>query len=129
MGKKTILTLLQPKQKPIRTYRYFSAELKQKLVRDLDRNLVTKAEICRNYQVSRTAINKWAYKYSVLMKKGVKMVVESKSDTRKQLLLKERIKELEHLVGQKQITIEFLEKMIELTERDLGIDIKKKWKK
>jgi hypothetical protein len=30
------------------------------------------------------------------------------------------------MVGQKQIQVEFYEKMIELTEKDLGIDIKKK---
>ena len=123
--------LKQLKSKPtlLRTVRYFSSELKQKLVRDLEQHLVTKAEIAREYNVSRSAIDKWVYKYSLMMKKGVKMVVESKSDTKKILLLKERIKELEQLIGQKQITIEFLEKMIELTEKDLGIDIKKKGRK
>lgn len=112
-----------------RQYRYFSAELKQKLVRDLEKNLVTKAEISREYQVSRSAIDKWVYKYSILMKKGVKMVLESKSDTRKIIELKSKVKDLEQLVGQKQITIEFLEKMLELASEELGTDIKKKWKK
>mgnify|MGYP007108819566 CR=1 FL=1 len=54
------------------------------------------------------------------------MVVESKSDTRKLLHLKEHIKELEQLIGQKQIKIDFLEKMIELAQEEYGIDIKKK---
>lgn len=112
-----------------RQFRYFSTELKQKLVRDLEKNLLTKAEISREYQVSRSAIDKWVYKYSVLMKKGVKMVIESKSDTKKIVELKSRVKELEQLVGQKQITIEFLEKMIALASDELGTDIKKKWEK
>ena len=120
------LKSIKKRVKPGRINRYFSAELKQKIVRDLELNLVTKAEVSRAYEVSITAISKWVYKYSILMKKGVRMVVESKSEARKLLLLKERIKALEQLVGQKQITIEYLEKMIELTERDLGIDIKKK---
>lgn len=113
----------------VRNYRYFSTELKQKLVKDIDKQLLTKAEISREYQVSRSAIDKWVHKYSVLSKKGVKMVVESKSDTKKIIDLKQRIKELEQLVGQKQISIEFLEKLIELASAELGIDIKKKLKK
>jgi hypothetical protein len=40
--------------------------------------------------------------------------------------MQERIKELERAVGQKQLKIDFLEKMIEITEQDLKIDIKKK---
>jgi transposase-like protein len=112
-----------------RQFRYFSTELKQKLVRDLEKNLITKAEISREYHVSRSAIDKWVYKYSVLMKKGIKMVIESKSDTKKIIELKSRLKELEQLVGQKQITIEFLEKMIALASEEFGTDIKKKWKK
>ena len=61
-----------------------------------------------------------------MRKKGLKQVVEAKSDTRKLLLLKEQIKELERTIGQKQIKIDFLEKMIELSEEEYNIDIKKK---
>jgi transposase-like protein len=109
-----------------RRNRYFSEEIKRKVVDELDRNLVTMAEICREYQVSDTAVYKWREKYSLMGKKKVKMVVEPESDTRKIQQLKDKIKELERMVGQKQIKIDFLEKMIELTEEDLGIDIKKK---
>ncbi len=56
------------------------------------------------------------------------MVLESDSDARKIAELKAQIKHLEQTVGQKQIKIDFLEKMIELTEEDLKIDIKKKGK-
>ena len=54
------------------------------------------------------------------------MVVESLSDTRKIAALKERVKELERIVGQKQIQVDFFDKMIELAEEEYGIDIKKK---
>jgi hypothetical protein len=37
------------------------------------------------------------------------------------------LKEAEMSVGQKQIMIDFLEKMIELAEQEYGIDIKKKF--
>ena len=39
--------------------------------------------------------------------------------------LNKRIEELERIVGQKQLNIDFLEKMIELAKEQYGIDIKK----
>jgi len=109
-----------------RRKRYFSEDIRKRIVRDLDRGIATIAEVTREYQVSRTSIYRWIYTYSSMKKKGKKMVVEAKSDTRKMQLLHERIKELEQMVGQKQVEIEFLNKMIELTEKDLDIKIKKK---
>jgi len=81
----------------------------------------------REYSVTKTAIYKWIYKYSAMRKKGLKQVVEAKSDTVKINRLKAQVKEMEGMVGQKQIMIEFLEKMIELAEQDYGIEIKKKF--
>jgi transposase len=109
-----------------RQSRYFSEEFKKAKVSEIERNLVSIAEISREYQVSPTAIYKWIYKYSVMRKKQVRQVVESESDTKKISALKQKVKELEQLLGQKQVEIEFLNKMIELTEEDLNIDIKKK---
>jgi len=121
--------LILPLNQKGRSNRYFSNELKQKLVRDLERNVITKAEISRAYQVSRTSIDRWVYKYSILMKKGVKMVVESKSATQTILALKEELKQMKELLGDKEVKISYLEKLIELTEKDLSIDIKKKGKR
>lgn len=109
-----------------RSYRYFSVELKQKLVSDIDNNLITVAEISREYEVSRSAVTKWRAKYSVHYQHQTRQIVEAMSDTRKIQMLKARIKELEHCVGVKQIQLEFYEKMIELAEEDYGIEIKKK---
>lgn len=61
-----------------------------------------------------------------MAKKQVKQVVEAKSDTQKIKALEARIKELERMVGQKQILIEFKDKMIEIAENTYGVDIKKK---
>lgn len=52
-------------------------------------------------------------------------MLESLSDTRKIKALKEKVKELEQAVGQKQIQIDFFDKMIDLAEEEYGIDIKK----
>ena len=109
-----------------RNNRYFSVEFKRKKVSEIDRNLVTIAEVCREYQVSRTAVQNWINTYSKMRKKEEKLVFESESDTRKIAELKKKISELERLLGQKQVEVEFLNKMIEITEEDHKIDIKKK---
>jgi transposase-like protein len=106
--------------------RRFSEEFKKKKVKELENNLVSISEICKTYTVSRAAVYKWVYKYSIMAKKNLKQVVEAKSDTRKIKMLEERIKELERIVGQKQLAIEFKDKMIEIAEATYGVDIKKK---
>ena len=109
-----------------RQNRYFSEDIKKKIVRDLEKNLIRISEVCQTYQVSRTSVNRWIYKYSAMAKKQHKQIVESKSDTKKIKALQERIKELEQAVGQKQLMIDFKDKMIELAEQRYNVDIKKK---
>lgn len=48
------------------------------------------------------------------------------SDSQKIKDLQAKIKELEQLVGQKQIQLEFKDKMIEIAEEMYRVDIKKK---
>jgi len=106
--------------------RSFSEDFKKGKVREVERNLSSVSDICKTYSVSRTSVYRWIYKYSVMAKKQVKQVVEAKSDTQKIRALEDRIKELERIVGQKQLLLEFKDKMIEIAEADYGIDIKKK---
>lgn len=109
-----------------RQSRYFSEEFKRKKVEEIEKKVSTIAEICREYAVSPTSVYKWVYRYSVMRKKGVKMVVESQSDTAKIEALKKHISELEQLLGQKQFEVEFLEKQIQIASEQYGIDFKKK---
>ncbi len=106
--------------------RYFSNDFKQKRIRELERNLVSIADICKTYHVSRTSVYRWIYIYSSMAKKDVKQVVEAKSDTKKIQLLEEQVKELERALGQKQMLIDIKDKMIEIAEETYDIDIKKK---
>jgi hypothetical protein len=62
-----------------------------------------------------------------MRKKGLKQVVEVKSDSRKLLQMKEEIKELQRIIGEKQIKLDFQEKLITLAEREYKVDIKKKF--
>lgn len=110
-----------------RQNRYFSEDFKRKKVSEIERNLVSISEVSREYQVSLTAIYKWIYRYSAMRKKGEKQIVESKSDSKKIAMLKDQVKELERIIGEKQIKLDFQEKMIELAEKEYRIDIKKKF--
>ena len=113
-------------EKRLKYSRYFSEDFKKKRVFELEQNLVSVLDICRTYQVSRTSVYKWVYKYSAMAKQQVRQVVEAKSDTRKIQLLEERVKELERIVGQKQLLIDFQDKVIDLAEQTYKVDIKKK---
>jgi transposase len=110
----------------VRLSRYFSEDFKKKKVAELDKKLTSVGEICKQYEVSHPAVYKWIYKYSLMKKKGVRMVVESESDTAKIKSLKQQIAELEQLLGQKQFEIEFLKKQMEIASDQYGVDLKKK---
>ena len=107
--------------------RYFGESFKRKKVSEIERNITSVVEISREYQVSRAAIYNWIYKYSRHLKRGTKQVIEMKSDTRKIQTLNEKVKELEQLLGQKQVELEFHKKMVEIASEEVGFDIKKKY--
>jgi hypothetical protein len=67
------------------------------------------------------------YKFSNFNEKGCRVVEMENSNQNKLKELASKVKELEQIVGQKQIAIEYLEKMIELAKTDLNIDIKKNY--
>ena len=109
-----------------RQYRYFSEDFKRKKVHEIELGLVRIAELCKQYQVTSAAVYKWIAAYGLNRNKPTRLIMESKSDTQELLRLRQRIAELERVVGQKQIQLEFTEKMIELAEQMYGVDIKKK---
>ncbi len=106
--------------------RYFAESFRQAKVRDIERNLTSIAAVCREYEVSKSAVYKWIYKYSQYRKRQIRQIIEPMSDTQKIKELQAKIKELERLVGQKQIQLEFKDKMIEIAEEMYKVDIKKK---
>jgi hypothetical protein len=62
-----------------------------------------------------------------MRKRENRQVIEPESETRKVLLLKQEVSELQRVIGEKQLKMDFLEKMIELAEKEYGFDIKKKF--
>lgn len=114
-------------KRQIRPHRYFSEEFRIQKVKEIEQNQIGVTELCKLYGITRTAVYKWIYKYSLHLKKGVTQVIEMDSESRKTKLLQTRLAELERIVGQKQLQIDYLEKIIELGSEEVGIDIKKKF--
>lgn len=97
-----------------------------KKVREIELKQVKVSEICKQYEVSSVSVYKWIEKYGMNKKKEDRLIVESESDTKQLLLLKKKVAELEQIIGQKQVLLDFKDKMIEIAEQTYGIAIKKK---
>ena len=122
MGKTKVVISDQGSRIP----RFFSESFKREKVQEIERNLISVTAISKEFSVTRAAVYKWVYKYSLYRKRQIRQIIEPMSDSRKIEELRARIKELERMVGQKQIEIEFKDKMIEIAEEKFKIDIKKK---
>jgi len=109
-----------------RQRRVFSISFKQKKVREIEQKITTVSQVCKEYEVSGVAVYKWLNLYGDTYKKQTKTIVELESDTRKLIEMKARIAELERIIGQKQVQLDFRDKMIDLAEEMYGVDIKKK---
>lgn len=110
-----------------RRNRRFSENFKRSKVKEIELGFSTATEVSRQYQVTRANVHRWIRKFGTMSDKKFKLIVESESDTRQLLALKKKVAELERIIGQKQILIDFKDKMIELAEEEYGVDIKKKY--
>lgn len=105
--------------------RKFSEEFKRGRVKEYEKGRLTVLEICDLYHVGTTNVYRWIHKYSSYPRRQIRIVEMANSSTKKVKELQEHIKELERAVGQKQLNIDYLEKMIELAKSKLGVDVKK----
>jgi transposase len=107
-----------------RQRRTFSESFKREKVRLIERKTLKVSEICKMYNVSPRAVYKWIDRFGT-EPKIEKLIVEKHSETRALLEMQKQIAELERLLGQKQIEIEFYKKMVDIAEEHYDIDIKK----
>jgi transposase len=116
----------ETKQKlEIRERRIFSEEVKKKAVRDLTGKRTTIKALMNEHQISSQTVYKWLYKYSPYHEQKCTLVVQMESEETKNSGLQKRLAELERIVGQKQLEIDFLNKLLELGSSALGFDLKK----
>lgn len=110
-----------------RRQRHFSENFKKEKVKEIEIGLSRVSEICKQYEVNPTNVYKWIAKFGSMKNKEERIIIESQSDTRELLSLKKKIAELERIIGQKQILLDFKDKMIEIAEETYHVDIKKKF--
>jgi transposase-like protein len=109
----------------IKGRRIFSETLKKQLVKDLVSKRVNVHQLMREHQVSATTVYRWLYKYSPFHEQKCTLVVQMESEATINGDLQKRIAELERAVGQKQLEIDFLNKLFEVGSTELGFDLKK----
>jgi transposase-like protein len=111
--------------KRVKHLRRFSEDFKLKIVKEYESGKHSVLELEKIYDISNPTIYNWIYKYSNYNLKSIQVVEMKDSQLQKIKDLEAQVKNLEQAVGQKQMNIDYLEKMIELAESELNIDIKK----
>ena len=113
--------------KQIRKHRKFSEDFKKNLVATFEKGEFSIVQLEKLYGIGNATIYNWIYKYSNFNEKGCRIVEMKDSNQTKLKELTNKVKQLEQMVGQKQMAIEYLEKMIELAKTELNIDLKKNY--
>ena len=109
----------------VKRFRRFSEDFKLKLVKSYESGEFSVGEMAKIYDINPQTIYRWIYKYSMYNKQSIQVVEMKDSQAQRMKQMEARIKELERTVGQKQMNIDYLEKMIELAKEHYDIDVKK----
>lgn len=109
----------------IRQRRIFSEEFKRQKIQLIVEKKITIRDVSELYQVSIMSVYRWLYKYSPHHEKGSVQVVQMESEANKTKQAWQRVAELERAVGQKQLRIDYLERLLLIGSEELGIDLKK----
>ena len=116
---------MKPDLTIIRKKRIFSEEFKRSLVKDFESGRYSVPQLEKLFKVNNVSIYKWIYKYSTFNDKSIRIIEMKESSTNKIKELEDKVKELERAVGQKQLYIDYMEKMMAIAKDELGIDVKK----
>lgn len=107
----------------IRPRRIFSEEFKREKVAQLSAGEITINSLCKLWNVAPLSIYNWIYKYSPDHKKGTTMVIQKDSEASRLHDLQQKIAELERTIGQKQMVIDYQDKLIEIASKELEVDL------
>ena len=107
--------------------RRFSEAFRKEKVKLIDEGKVTVSDLCKLYEVSQTSVYKWISKFSTV-KRDERIIIEKVSESRKTEELFRKVRDLEQVLGRKQMEIEYFKEIINITNETLGEDIEKKHK-
>lgn len=111
--------------KLLRKCRHFTEEFKLSLIKEYESGRFSVRQLGSLHSIKPQVIYHWIHKFSIFNEKGTRIVEMTTSSSKKLNELERKVKELESIVGQKQIQIDYLEKMMEIAKDELDIDIKK----
>jgi transposase-like protein len=103
----------------------FSEELRKEVVKEIERGEMTVLQASREHGVSTKSIYQWLRRYSRYLKGEKRIVVEKESESKRREELQKQNAELERIIGQKQLEIDFLNRLIEKANEEYKVDIKK----
>ena len=108
-------TVNMNKQKAlIQAKRIFSEDFKKSLVKDYESGKFSVLQLSQLYSIATPVLYRWIYRYSTYQKKNIKIVEMAGSSSQKLKELQKKVAELERIVGQKQLNIDFLEKIAKI---------------
>lgn len=116
---------MRTKIQKIQKSRIYSEEFKRDVVSQFEKGTYSVTQLEKIYGMSRTIIYQWIYKFSTFNERGLRIVEMKASNTNKLKELEQKVKELERIVGQKQIQVDFYSKLIEIASEELDYDILK----
>jgi transposase len=116
----------KPKKKThLRQRKVYSEEFRKQIVKDIESGKCTVLLACREYDINPQTVYNWLYNYSQHLKKNKIIVVEQQSEQYKRKELEQKLKDLEAIIGRKQMEIDMLNQLIEIANKEYHTDLKK----
>lgn len=112
-------------QLEIQKRRIFSEEFKRQKIQQIVEKTISISDLTELYGMNKVTVYRWLYLYSPHHQKGTNQVVQMESEEHKTKRLLQQVAELERSVGQKQLCIDYLEKLVEVSSEELKLDLKK----
>lgn len=112
--------------KRVQKYRRYSEDFKRKLVSEFESGKFSVVELEWIYGIGNSSIYRWIYKFSNFNEKDCRVVEYKSSSSKKLKDLEKEIFSLKAKLEEKQILIDYLEKLKEVADDELKTDIKKK---
>jgi len=118
-----------------RKRRFYTAEFKSQVLTAYHGSDEPASKVARRFQINRHTVKSWVYRQRAVMSscsaKSDKFAVSEARYMKKQKALlpeamEARIRELEQQLAVEKMRAESLSKMIEIAERELKIDLRKK---
>lgn len=109
----------------IKQRRIFSEAFKRQKVQLIVEKKISIKDVSELYGVSTMTVYRWLYRYSPHHNKGTTQVVQMESEEQRTKELLGELAKLERVIGQKQVQLEYLERLIATAGEALQIDLKK----